>query len=234
MAILSRIKKIISANINGLIEKAEDPEMLLNEMIREMDDNIIKMRNEIVKSVALEKRFARQIENVGKKVRTWEENSEKAIRDGNDDLARKALSRKLQEERNLPELIEQRDKSASASKTLKDQLRLLEDKVQDARRRKELFISRKQNAMARQSVMNSANRFAVAARRSDALLTETDLPAAKGVESLEDEVLRLETETEAMREVMSPEPSLEEVFEKSRTDEEIERQLQALKKKHKK
>ena len=182
----------------------------------------------------MEKRFARQIENIGKKIRTWEDNSEKAIRDGHDDLARKALLRKLQEERKLPELIEQQKKSASASKTLKDQLRSLEDKVQDARRRKELFIARKQNAMARQSVLNSANRFVAAAKRSDALLTEADVPTSNGVESLEDEVLRLETEAEAMREVMNPEPSLDEVFEKSKTDEEIERQLRELKEKYKK
>lgn len=234
MAMLSRIKKIISANINGLIEKAEDPETLLNEMIREMDDNIIKMRNEIVKSVALEKRFARQIENVGKKIRTWEENSEKAIRDGHDDLARKALLRKLQEEQKLPELIEQHKRSASASKILKDQLRLLEDKVQDTRRRKELLIARKQTAGAHQSMLNSASRFVDAAKKSDALLAEADLPTSEGFESLEAEVLRLETEAEAMREVMTLKPSLDEIFEKSKTDEEIELQLKNLKEKYKK
>jgi phage shock protein A len=234
MAMLSRIKRIISANINGLIEKAEDPEILLNELIREMDDNIIKMRNEIVKSIALEKRFARQIENAGKKIRTWEENSEKAIRDGNDDLARKALFRKLQEERMLPELIEQHKKSASASTILKDQLRLLEDKVQDARRRKELLIARKQAARTHQSMLNSTGRFVAAAKKSDALLAEADLPTPGGFESLEDEVLHLETEADALREVMYLEPSLDKVFEQSRTDEKIEHLLQELKEKYRK
>jgi len=229
---LSRIKRIISANINGLIEKAEDPEILLNELIREMDDNIIKMRNEIVKSIASEKRFARQIETVGKKIRTWEENSEKAIRDENDDLARKALLRKFQEERTLPELIELHKRSASASKTLKDQLRLLEDKVQDARRRKELLIARKQNARAHQSMLHSTSRFFAAAKKSDVLFADADLPTSGGFESLEDEVLRLETEAEAMREVIYIEPSLDEVFEKSKTDEQIERQLRELKEKY--
>lgn len=233
MAMLTRIKRIISANINGLIEKAEEPETLLNELIREMDDNIIKMRNEIVKSVALEKRFARQIENVQKKVGTWEENSEKAVRDENDELARKALLRKLQEERKLPELIEQHKRSVSAGKILKNQLRLLEDKVQDARRRKELLIARKQYAMTQQSMLNSTGRFIDAAKRSDSLLTEAHVPESGGLGSLENEVLRLETEAEAMREVIPPEPSLEEFFEKSKTDEEVDRQLRKLKEKYK-
>jgi phage shock protein A len=190
------------------------------------------MRNEIVKSIALEKRFARQIESVGKKIRKWEENSEKAIRDDNDELARQALLRKLQEERKLPELIEQHKRCASAGTILKNQLRMLEDKVQDARRRKELLISRKQTAMAHQSMLNSTTRFFAAAKKSDALLSDADLQTSDGSESLEEEVLRLETEAEAIREVMYQEPSLDEVFEKSKTDEKIERQLQELKKKH--
>ena len=234
MAIISRIKRIISANISNMIEKAEDPESLLKELIREMDDNIIKMRNEIVKSVALEKRFVRQIENVQKNIRTWGENCEKAVRDENDELARKALLRKIQEEQKLPELTEQHKRSVSSAKILKDQLRLLEDKVQDARRRKELLIARRQSARAHQSMLSSTSRFVDAAKRSDALLAEADLPASGGLGSLEDEVLRLETEAEAMREIMYLEPSLDQVFEKSKTDEAIERQLRELKEKYKK
>jgi phage shock protein A len=231
MAIISRIKRIISANINIMIEKAEDPESLLKELIREMDDNIIKLRNEIVKSIAAEKRLARQVDDVRKKIQTWQENSEKAVRDENDELARKALGRKLSEERKLPDLMEQHQRAAVSSASLKDQLRLLEDKVQDARRKNEILIARKRGAQAHQSLLNATQKFAAAARKSDALLAEAHLLTPGAYESLEDEVLRLETEAEAMREIMHQEPSLEEVFERSKADETIERQLQELKKK---
>jgi phage shock protein A len=231
MAIITRIKRIISANINSLIEKAEDPESLLKELIREMDDNIIKLRNEIIRSIAAEKRLARQVEDVRKKIQTWQENSEKAVRDENDELARKALGRKLAEDRKLPDLIAQHNRALESGKTLKDQLRLLEDKVQDARRRKEILIARKRSAQAHQSMLNVTQNFAAAARKSDALLAEAHLLTPGAFDTLEDEVLRLETEAEAMREVMSQEPSLDEVFERSKADEAIERQLQELKKK---
>jgi phage shock protein A len=231
MTIITRIKRIISANINNMIEKAEDPESLLKELIREMDENIIKLRNEIIKSIAAEKRLSRQVEDVNKKIQTWQENSEKAVRDGNDELARKALGRKLLEERKLPELVAQHNRALESGKTLKDQLRLLEDKVQDARRKNEILIFRKRSAQAHQSLLTVTQNFAAAARKSDAILAEAHLLTPGAFETLEDEVLRLETEAEAMREIMHQEPSLEEVFERSRTDEAIERQLQELKKK---
>jgi phage shock protein A len=231
MAIISRIKRIISANINNMIEKAEDPESLLKELIREMDDNIIKLRNEIIKSIAAEKRLARQVEAVQKKVLLWQENSEKAVRDGNDDLARKALGRKITEERNLPDLMEQHQRAVGSSASLKEQLRLLEDKVQDARRKNEILIARKRSAQAHQSLLTATQNFAAAARKSDALLAEAHLLTPGAFESIEDEVLRLETEAEALQEVMHQEPCLEEVFERSKTNEAIERQLEELKNK---
>ena len=60
MAILSRIKRIISANINIMIEKAEEPEAMLKQLIREMDESIISLRNESIKALAMEKRFSHQ------------------------------------------------------------------------------------------------------------------------------------------------------------------------------
>lgn len=231
MTIISRIKRIISANINGLIDKAEDPEALLKEMIREMDESIIRMRNEIVRAIAAEKWLARQIEQAEKRLAIWQENSEKAVRDGDDRLAREAIGRRLQEERKLAEITGEQKRSAVDSATLKNQLRLLEDKVQEARRKKELLVARKRRAMAHQAMMNAARGAADAAKKSDMLLRETDLPATMALDSFSDQVTRLETEAEAMREMMQEVPSLEAAFERSKTDEEIERRLQELKRK---
>ena len=231
MSIISRIKQIISANINSLVEKAEDPESMLKQLIREMDENIINLRNESVKALATEKRFSRQIEATKKKIRTWQENSEKAILDGNDKLARDALARKIQETRRLPELEGQRSHARETGTALKEQLRLLEDKVQEARRRKEILVARKRSAQSLQATATAARDFAEAARKSDVLLEGIDLEDAGTDASLEDQVVRLETEAEAMKEIMEQEPTLEETFEKIKKEEEIERQLEVLKEK---
>jgi phage shock protein A len=232
MAILDRIKRIVSSNINSLIEKAEDPESLLKELIREMDENIINLRNEIIKSIAGEKRLARRVESAKEKIRTWQENSEKAVQDGDDELARKAIARKIQEEQRMRDLVEHHKRAFEASRSMKEQLRILEDKVQDARRRKEIMVARKRNARTQQAMLSATQGFSKAARESDALLAETE-SVSTDTSSLEDEVLRIETEAEAMKELAVQEPTLEEVFEKSRTEEEIERRLKELKGKFK-
>jgi len=228
MVILDRIRRIISSNINSLIEKAEDPESLLKELIREMDENIINLRNEIIKSIAGEKRLARRIESAKEKIRTWQGNSEKAVQDGHDELARKAIARKIQEEQRMGDLVEHHNRALEASRSMKEQLRILEDKVQDARRRKEILVARKRNARTQQAMLSATQGFSKAARESDALLAETE-SVSTDTSSLEDEILRIETEVEAMQELAVQEPTLDEVFEKSRTEEEIERRLKELK-----
>ena len=228
MVILDRIRRIISSNINSLIEKAEDPESLLKELIREMDENIINLRNEIIKSIAGEKRLARRIESAKEKIRTWQGNSEKAVQDGHDELARKAIARKIQEEQRMGDLVEHHNRALEASRSMKEQLRILEDKVQDARRRKEILVARKRNARTQQAMLSATQGFSKAARESDALLAETESESTD-TSSLEDEILRIETEVEAMQELAVQEPTLDEVFEKSRTEEEIERRLKELK-----
>jgi len=228
MVILDRIRRIISSNINSLIEKAEDPESLLKELIREMDENIINLRNEIIKSIAGEKRLARRIESAKEKMRIWQENSEKAVQDGNDELARKAIARKIQEEQRMSDLVAHHGRALESSRGMKEQLRILEDKVQDARRRKEILVARKRSAQTEQAMLSATQGFSKAARESDALLAETGLESTD-TSSFEDEILRIETEVEAMQELAAQEPTLEEVFEKSRTEEEIERRLKELK-----
>ena len=232
MAILDRIRRIISSNINSLIEKAEDPESLLKQLIREMDENIIDLRNEIVRSIAGEKRLARRVESAKEKIRIWQENGEKAVQDGDDELARKAIARKIQEEQRMSDLVEHHRRAFESSGSMKEQLRILEDKVQDARRRKEILVARKRSAQAQKAMLSATQGFAKAARESNALLSETESDIS-GTSSLEDDILRIETEAEAMRELTAQEPTLEEVFEKSKAEEEIERRLKELKDKFK-
>jgi phage shock protein A len=197
-----------------------------------MDENIINLRNEIVRSIAGEKRLARRVESAKEKIRIWQENGEKAVQDGNDELARKAIARKIQEEQRMSDLVEHHRRAFESSGSMKEQLRILEDKVQDARRRKEILVARKRSAEAQRAMLSATQGFAKAARESDALLSETESDIS-GTSSLEDDILRIETEAEAMLELTAQEPTLEEVFEKSKAEEEIERRLKELKDKFK-
>lgn len=229
MSLIKRISRIVSANLNSLIEKAEEPELMLRQLIREMDENIIVMRTEVAKALAAEKRSARHIDEVRRRAAVWQDNSEQAVRDGSDELARKAIERRLQEEGRLPELMEQHARAAETGRKLQESLRVLEDKIQEARRRQELLVARRRSAEAQQAVLAATQGFATAARRSDLLLVQAGYDLPGYFSALEDDVLRAETEAEVLQELAAPEPPLEEIFSRAKTADRIERELQLLK-----
>jgi phage shock protein A len=231
MSLIKRISRIVSANLNSIIEKAEDPELMLRQLIREMDENIIDMRTEVAKALAAEKRAARRIDDVRRRAATWQENSERAVRDGKEELARKAIERRLQEEARLPDLVDQHVRAAETGKKLQESLRVLEDKIQEARRRQELLVARRRSAEAHQAALAATQGFATAVRKSDQLLARSGYELPDYLSALEDDVLRAETEAEALQDLAAPEPSLEEVFSKAKTADTVERELQLLKEK---
>lgn len=231
MNTIGKIKRIISANINHMIEKAEDPEKMVKELIREMDENIINLRLEVARAIAAEKRLARRIEETTIQEKTWRDNSERAVREGNDELARKALQHQFDEEKNLTMLQEQHKRAEATSAVMKEELRLLENKIQEARRKKEILIARKRSAEAQKSLLSTTQKFSHIARETDSLLDRVNLESPVTLRSLEEQILELETESEAQREIMSSDPDLEQMFDKARNDERVEKVLQELKKK---
>ena len=231
MSVIKRIQRIISANINSLMEKAEDPDTMLKQLIREMDEDIVALRMEVAKAIAAEKRIGRRLEETEKQVQTWEQNSESAVREGNDDLARKAIERKLSEQEKLSGLMEQHKKAVVLSTTLKEKLQILEDKVQEAKSKMEILVVRKRTAETQKSVLSATQNVTRFSERGDLLLSEMEAQNPISLDALEDQVIQLETEMEAMQEVMRSTSSLDDVFEESRKKEDIEKNLKELKEK---
>ncbi|MGA1866979.1 MAG: PspA/IM30 family protein [bacterium] len=231
MSTLTRIKQIITSNINHLIEKAEDPEKIVKQLLREMDENIINLRMEVAKAIATEKRLGRRVEEVKDIIHTWQENIEKAVRDGNDNLAREAISRRLTEENQLVQLEKQHEKALSASQEIKKHLQTLENKIQEVRRKKEILIARKKSAQAQKSVIGISDKFHHISRRADILLDGVTDDGELLLKSMNEEVLILEGEVEAMNEIKNISPSLNETFEGLKKQEHIERILREVKNK---
>jgi phage shock protein A len=91
MSTFSRLRYVIAANVNALIEKAEDPEKLLRALIREMEDAGEEARVACADLLAEQKHLARSIENLGAEEAQWRQRAEMAVEQGRDDLAREAL-----------------------------------------------------------------------------------------------------------------------------------------------
>lgn len=115
-----------------MIEKAEDPEKMIKQLIREMDEVIISFQKEVAKAIAAEKKVMHRIEEAKKDIESWQENTERAVKENNDSLAREAISKMLTKKNQLAELKIQHKKALTMSHTMKEQLQLLEQKVDEA------------------------------------------------------------------------------------------------------
>ena len=95
MSILQRIQSILVGNINELLDKVEDPETAVNQMIRDMEEAMSEMRNNTASAIATAKMTEKKLEKAGKEQRLWQQNAETALRSGDEELAKKALLRPI-------------------------------------------------------------------------------------------------------------------------------------------
>jgi phage shock protein A len=233
MKIAKRVRQIVAANINHMLEKAEDPEKMIKQLIQEMDEHIIRLRTEVAKAIAAEKRLERRTGETEQSIAKWQQAAEKAVQDGNEDRARQVLERKVQAETVLVDLKKQHEKAVEVSGIMKKELRSLEDKIQEARRKKEILIARKRRAEAQKAMLDTSEEFGRMSRRADSLLAGT--PDASGsMEALEDAVADMEAEADAKRELLKSTDDVEDTLDKEARRDAVEQELDKLKKKLKK
>jgi len=152
MAILDRISLVIRSNINFLINKAEDPEKMLSQMLIQMREQLNEAKREVAVAIADEKRLGVQLEAELEQVREWERKAMLAVEKGDDGLAREALRRKGEHERLALDYKQHWDAQKASAETLKNALRGLSEKIEEAGRKKNLLIARQKRAEAQKHI----------------------------------------------------------------------------------
>jgi len=155
MGIFSRLAQLIKSNINDLISKSEDPEKMLNQVVLDMNNQLVEAKKQVAASIADEKRLAKQAEQELANSAEWERRAMMALRAGNEDLAKEALNRKKEHDTLAQTFKDQWQKQKDAVEKLKQALRMLNDKIEEAKRKKNVLIARKKRAEAQKAIQDT-------------------------------------------------------------------------------
>lgn len=155
MGIFARLATLIKSNLNDLISKSEDPEKMLNQVVVDMANQLIEAKKQVAVSIADEKRLAKQAEQEAANAAEWERRAMLAIKAGDDNLAKEALNRKKEHDQLAATYKDQWQKQKQAVDQLKTALRMLNNKIEEAKRKKNVLIARKKRAEAQKAIQET-------------------------------------------------------------------------------
>lgn len=214
MGVFSRLSDIISSNINAMLDRAEDPEKMVRLMIQEMEDTLVEIKASCAGAMATKKRIQRELQEAQNRATGWEEKAQLAVNKGREDLAREALREKRRYRERSDALEAELLHSGTVIDQYQSDIGQLEDKLATAREKQRVLIQRHIQAQKRMQAQHEIRRF----ETSDALVR---------FEQFESRIDRMEAEAGLVN--AHRKPSLEEEFARLEGDEDIERELAALK-----
>ena len=206
MGIFQKLSTLIKSNINDLIAKAENPEKMLNQIILDMRDQLAKAKRDVAGAIADERKLGAQLDAEVKQAQAWKKRAELAVREGRDDLAMQALGRQQEHAQRAGALEQTWRAQKEETEKLKASLRTLNDKIEEAKRKRNLLIAKQKRAQAQkrihatmsglsdQSAFDAFNRMAAKIEEEERQsLAQAEVTEALTGDSLEDEFLRLES-----------------------------------------
>ena len=204
MGIFSRMSDIINANVNALLDKAEDPEKMVRLMIQEMEETLVEVRTQSARLIADKKEVARQQARLQSEAAEWGRKAELALSKDREDLAREALREQIEAADQADLLEAELDQIARSIDGLTGDVEALQQKLLDAKTRRKALILKSETAHSRKGVRRqlhdvnldeAMSKFDVFERRIDEL--EGELEAYDiGKRSLADEIEALEADEE--------------------------------------
>lgn len=205
MGIFSRFADIVNANLNALLDKAEDPEKLIRLIVQEMEDTLVEVRTASAKTIAEKKDLTRRIDNLKSEAEEWERKAELAISKNREDLAKAALLERNKATEVADELQLELSKLDHELTRLSTEVSQLQEKLNDAKARQKSLLMRHQTTASRLKVKRSLHntttedavtRFDRFERKLDELESEVESYDVGHNRNLADEINDLEKEDE--------------------------------------
>ncbi|PKM50532.1 MAG: phage shock protein A [Firmicutes bacterium HGW-Firmicutes-6] len=216
MAIFERLSDLLKANVNDMLDKAEDPEKMVKQIIIDMEAQVNSATQALGAAMGSEKQALKQLESAKAASADWTNKAKTALTAGNEELAKKALAQKTSVDGDLVQLQAAYDSMSMQVGQLKDQVRQLKAKLEEARMKQNMLIARSKMADAQKSVSTSLN-----STDSTSAFTKLD--------KMEQKVNAKEAEAQAFTEMASESNSVADEFEALEKTAAVDDELAKLK-----
>ncbi|WP_439516912.1 PspA/IM30 family protein [Limnospira sp.] len=214
MGLFDRIGRVVRANLNDLVNKAEDPEKILEQAIIEMQEDLIQLRQAVAQTIAQQKRSQQQYNQAQSQANQWQSRAQLALQKGDENLAREALQRKKGYVETANTLEMSLRQQTEQVETLKRNLVSLESKISEAKTKKNMLKARAQAAKANEQLNNLLGGINTSS-------------ATSAFERMEEKVMIQEAKSQATAELMDSD--LEEQFIKLEAGSDVDDELAAMK-----
>jgi len=214
VSLLERVTTLVRANINDLLDRAEDPEKMIKQYILDMQNQLIQVKTQVAAAIADEQKlYQRYLQNQDL-ADEWQKKAELAVTKGEDELAKQALQRRNSYQSTADGFKAQYEEQKQQVEILKSALEKLEAKIDEAERKKDLLIARSRRAEAEQKIHETMAGIGKAG-------------ALEGFERMEEKVEEKEARAKAVAELDTD--TLEEKFAALEQTADVDQQLEELK-----
>ncbi|NEO99879.1 MAG: PspA/IM30 family protein [Symploca sp. SIO2E9] len=214
MGLFDRLSRVVRANLNDLVSKAEDPEKILDQAIFDMQEDLVQLRQAVAKAIATQKRTEQQYNKNQSEANNWQQRAQLALQKGDENLAREALIRKKSNAEVATTLETQLKQQTSQVDTLKRNLIALESKISEAKTKKDMLKARVSAAKANEQLQGTIGRLGTGS-------------AMSAFERMEDKVLEMEARSQAIGELGGND--LESQFKMLESGSDVDDELAAMK-----
>ena len=216
MGLFDRISRVVRANVNDMVSKAEDPEKMLEQALVDMNEDLVQLRQAVSKAIAAERRSRSQYDEQQKEAEKWQERAQLALNKGDEDLARQALQRKKSAADAAAALKPQVDQQKSQVETLKKSLTALEGKISEAKTKKEMLGARMKAAKANEQLQEQVG-------------SMNSSSASSAFDRMEEKVMEMEAQGQAAAELVGEQGGIEDQFAQLESGSDVDDELAAMK-----
>lgn len=215
MGIFQRLSDLLKSNINDLIDKAEDPEKMVKQIILDMQKELNKSTQALGKAVASERMAEKQYQNSQQISADWESKAKAALAAGNTELAKKALAKKVKADEDTASYKEMYETISKQTADIKEQVETLKSKLDEAKRRQAMLIARSQMADTQKNLAKSVGGFDASS-------------STEKFNRMEEKIIRKEAEADAFADISDSlngvdKDNFDELQTNAKVDDELRR-----------